>query len=109
MCWIKIEEKMPPENTWVIGLCKLMAEPCKDHDPVVFQVKYQKGKGWSDWCGDLQKDEDWVVTAWLPLPTQEKPLINLELMEKITKALNGEGEFPPEFQKHLIDNFWSLL
>jgi hypothetical protein len=108
MCWIRIEEKMPPENTWVIGLCKLQADICKDNDPVVFQVKYQKDKGWSDWCGDIQKDTDWVVTAWLPLPS-DKPVINLELMAKITEAMNGKGEFPPEYQRHLIDNFWSLL
>ena len=99
---------MPPENIWVIGLCKLSHEVNKGHAPVVFQVKYQKERGWSDWCGDLQEDTDWVVTAWMPLPP-DKPLINLQLMNKISEAMNGEGEFPPEFQKQLIDNFWSLL
>lgn len=108
MAWTKIEEKMPPENIWVIGLCKLMAPILTDHDPVAFQVKYQKERGWSDWCGDLQEDTDWRVTAWMPLPS-EKPLINLQLLEEITGAMNGEGKFPPEFQKYLIDNFWSLL
>lgn len=108
MCWIKVEDKMPTENTWVIGLCKLTHEVNKDHAPVVFQVKYQKEKGWSDWCGDIEEDTDWRVIAWLPLPPAD-PLINMELMEKVSKAVCGEGTFPPEFQKHLTENFWSLL
>jgi hypothetical protein len=71
MIWNKVEEKLPEGNTWVVGLCKLTAPILKDHDPVVFQVKYQKHCGWSDWCGDRESDSDWKVLAWTPMPSEE--------------------------------------
>jgi len=67
MTWNKPEDK-PQERQWVLGLCQLNDITLVGYNPVVFQVKYTKHHGWTDWCGDGEKEGDWTVIGWMPIP-----------------------------------------
>jgi len=65
--WIKVEGWLPDDNVWVLGLCEVGLP--EHRQKVVFQVKYQKEVGWSDWCGDREDDSSWKVTHWMSIPS----------------------------------------
>ena len=64
----KVETKKITENEWVIGLCVHNVMSTTDDPPFWTQVKFQKDKGWSDWCGDILTDTDYKILDWFPIP-----------------------------------------
>lgn len=68
--WVNIQDRMPKDAVWVIVLAEIISEVTKGMK-VAFQAKHESHVGWSDWCGDLEKDDDWKVIAWVLMPDEE--------------------------------------
>ena len=67
MNWNTPDNK-PKEREWVLGLCQLTNITLVGYNPVIFQVKYTRKYGWTDWCGDNENDLDWKVIGWCSIP-----------------------------------------
>jgi hypothetical protein len=65
--WISVDDKMPEEKRWVLGL----VETTGHIQPVILQVHLNENGIWKDLQGNIP-DGSWEVIYWKPLPNPPK-------------------------------------